>query len=126
MWNARFVRWRALALTAALVLAGCPILDLSVIVLVSPQTILLGADQGGEVTVHAEIAYRLVEPETLRLNGVYALSVGSDSRGELVAKFSEHAIKAIVSPPSEMLMLTGRTTDGRVFAGMDEVVVREW
>lgn len=109
---------------AALLLPGCPWCVSEIDILVSPQTILLGADQGGEVSVHAEIAYSSVDTDSLALNGVPAVSAGSDARGDLVAKFSEDAIKAIVAPPSTILTMTGATLNGGTFTGSDEVMVR--
>jgi len=94
--------------------------------LVSPQTILLGADQGGEVTVHAEIPFSLVDTSTLELNGLPALYAFPDSRGELVVKFAEAEVKAIVAPPSALLTLDGLTVVGELFMGADIVTVKEW
>jgi len=48
----------------------------------------------------------------------------ADCRGELVAKFDEAAVKAIVEPPSATLTLTGMTIDGDEFSGSDTVKVR--
>jgi len=93
---------------------------------VSPQTILLGADQGGEVTVHAEIPYSLVDTSSLYLNGVPALYAFPDNRGELVVKFSEADVKTIVAPPSAVLTLVGLMSDGESFEGADIVTVKEW
>ena len=92
----------------------------------SPQNILLNSVQGGLITVHAEIAYDLVEKGSVTLNGVPARSTFSDDCGDLVAKFSEADIKALVSPPSATLTLAGLTTAGDVFSGSDVVMVRVW
>jgi hypothetical protein len=96
-----------------------------VYVLVSPQTLLLSSSQGGWITVHAAIPYGQVDTSSLELNGVSAGATKADARGELVAKFDEDAIKALVSPPSAVLALTGLTVDGDEIYGEDEVQVRE-
>ena len=93
---------------------------------VSPQTLLLGSDQGSWVTVHATIAYRDVDVASVALNGVPVAWAKADSRGELVAEFDEGAIKSIVEPPSATLVLTGNTKDGEFFSGSDTVRVVDW
>jgi hypothetical protein len=59
----------------------------------------------------------------LALNGVPVSWTKADSRGNLVGKFAESAIKAIVSPPGEVMTLTGSTKDGEAFSGSDSVKV---
>lgn len=92
-------------------------------VLISPQTLLLGTEQGGSVVVHMAIPASQVDSSTVALDGVAALSTWADSRGDLVASFDEAAIKAIVAPPSATLTLTGNLHDGTPFAGSDTVRV---
>ena len=96
-----------------------------VYILVSPQTLLLSSTQGGWVTVHAAIPYNQVDTFSVELSGVPAGTTKADARGDLVAKFDEDAIKALVSPPSAVLALTGVTVDGEAIYGEDEVQVRE-
>jgi hypothetical protein len=108
---------------AALVCQGCPAPSGDVVILVSPQTILLSMDQGGEVTVHAEIYYSLVDTSQFTLNGIPAQSTYVDNRGELVAKFPEAAVKAVIAPPLAILTLNGVTTGGEPFSGSDIVAV---
>jgi len=91
---------------------------------VAPQTLLLSSEQGGEVTVHVTIPYSHVDTSTLTLNGLAVAWTKADCRGELVAKFDEAAVKAIVEPPSATLTLTGMTIDGDEFSGSDTVKVR--
>ncbi|MCP4642345.1 MAG: hypothetical protein GY851_18005 [bacterium] len=92
-------------------------------VAVSPQTFLLRSDQGGEVTVHTDIPLAIVDRGSVELNGIPALYTKADARGCLVGKFSEDAVKAIVSAPKETLTLTGLTEDGMPFSGSDTVRV---
>jgi len=92
-------------------------------VAVSPQTLLLGSDQGGRVAVHTDIPIRTVNTTTLRLNGVPAKGVGVDALGHVVGLFDEQAIKSIVAPPGAVLTLTGGYKDGTTFSGSDTVRV---
>ncbi len=95
----------------------------SVVAVVSPSTIVIGVP-GQDVTVHVELALSAVDASSVRLSGLVPLGVFADNRGELVAKFSRQAVEAIVAPPSAILELTGAKKDGGLFAGSDEVVVR--
>ncbi|GMU20147.1 MAG: hypothetical protein AMXMBFR13_02460 [Phycisphaerae bacterium] len=92
-------------------------------VAVSPQTLVLSKDQGGAVTVHTAIPLSQVDPVGLALSGVPADAVWADDRGNLVCRFSETAIEAIVSPPRAVLTLVGNRIDGSVFSGSDSVRV---
>lgn len=89
---------------------------------VSPQTFLLSATQGS-VSVHTAIGYSTVDLESLALNGVAPTSTKADSRGNLVAKFDEAEIEALVEPPTADLTLTGLLKDGTAFSGTDRVRV---
>jgi hypothetical protein len=91
---------------------------------VSPNTIVLKSKSTVGVTVHADIALRLVSPESVRLNGLEPYAVFADSRGQLVAKFDIDAVEHIVSKPSTTLTLTGVTVDGDTFSGSDTVAVK--
>jgi hypothetical protein len=92
---------------------------------VSPSTIVLGCDKGDRVTVHTDMPLSEVDRESLALSGVAPITVKSDSRGNLVAKFDQEAIEVIVAPPQATLVLTGTTTDGDYFQGSDVVRVIE-
>lgn len=116
----------AIALTLAVAAGSIVYADAEVEILVSPQNILLDAVQGGMVTVHADISYGLVEKGSVTLNGVPAKFTFADDCGDLVAKFAEVDIKALVSPPSATLTLAGVTTAGEAFSGSDVVKVRVW
>ncbi len=93
-------------------------------VAVSPQTLLLGSAQGGSVVVHTDgLPYSSVDPKSVTLNGIAATATKADLCGDLVAYFSESAVKAIVSPPSATLTLSGSKLDGTTFSGSDSVKV---
>lgn len=89
---------------------------------VSPHTLILNFEQGA-VSVHTDIPYSTVNKSSLALNGVPVWWTKADDRGCLVAFFHEDAIKAIVSPPSATLTLTGSTVGGTSFSGSDTVSV---
>jgi hypothetical protein len=90
---------------------------------VSPQTLLLDKVQAGTVKVHTSIPLVLVDPLTLKLNGVPAIGAYADSLGQLVAVFDEGEIESIVSPPFAELTLTGEYITGDGFEGSDVVTV---
>jgi len=119
-----------LALSLAVVAGPGSSADVGIEILVSPQNILLGADQGGMVTVHADIAYGLVATGTLTLSGVPVRFAFADSRGDLVAKFLESDVKDLFegcdSPTTAVLTLAGLTKAGEPLSGSDVVKVRPW
>jgi len=117
-----FVVIAGLLVLLAFALAGAQD-SMTVVTAVSPQTMILGSDQGTSVTVHAEIPYSTVDKTSLTLNGIPAKGSKSDNRGELVAFFNEEAVKSIVSVPSATLTLEGLTTAGGAFSGSDTVRV---
>jgi hypothetical protein len=92
---------------------------------VSPQKLLLGTVQSGTVTVHTDVPLAAVAASTLELNGVAATNVSADSLGHVVAVFPEPEIKALVSPPSAILTLTGCYAGGGAFSGNDSVMVAD-
>ncbi len=94
-------------------------------VAVSPQTLLLSSNQGGFVVVHTFIPYSTVNRTGLTLNFVPAFRTKADDCGNLVAYFNEAAIKAIVTPPDELMTLRGTYTNGQSFEGSDTVKVKE-
>jgi len=90
---------------------------------VSPSTINL-AYQGTRVTVHADIPYGAVLPDSVvTLNGIAATSTFADDCGDLVAKFDVDAVKRIIAPPSADLTLEGIDRTGERFSGTDTVRV---
>jgi hypothetical protein len=111
-----------LGLLSALAFAGGAS-DLEISIKVSPNRIVLDSD-GSWVTVHTDIALYLVDTASLTLNGVPVAWTKADARGNLVAKFAEADIKAIVSPPEAELELVGYTNEGEQFRGCDSVGVK--
>ena len=91
-------------------------------VAVSPQTLILNQEQSS-VVVHTAIPLSAVDTSTVTLNGIPVVWTKADARGELVAFFDESAVKAIVTPPSAVLTLSGTMKDGSGFSGSDEVRV---
>lgn len=75
---------------------------------VSPQTFLLSMEQSGRVTVHTNIPFLGQTDVVLRApdsEGVLALCTFADDRGELVAKFDEVDVEAMVAPGEATLYL---------------------
>jgi hypothetical protein len=97
--------------------------DLGIIIQVAPHVIVIDSD-GTWITVHADIPYSSVDGSSVTLNGVPAALTKADLQGNLVAKFDQADIKAIVAPPEATLELTGLKTDGEEFAGSETVEVR--
>ena len=89
---------------------------------ITPSTLILGAD-GPWVTVHTDITLSAVATSSLELSGVAVAWCKADSRGNLVGKFRQADVKAIVSPPSATLVLTGVTRLGEPFQGSDPITV---
>ena len=90
---------------------------------VSPSTIVLGYDKGDRVTVHTDIPLAQVDRASVTMNGITPLFVKADNCGDLVAKFDQASVEALVEPPSATLTLTGLTIDGAPFSGSDDVRV---
>lgn len=97
--------------------------DLEIDVKVSPNTIVL-ASEGTLVTIHTNIALSAVDTGSLTLNGIPVAWTKADAKGNLVAKFNQYEIKAILTPPEATLELLGLKTDGTGFSGSDTVVVK--
>lgn len=91
---------------------------------VSPNVLNL-QNQGQVVTVHTEIAYSLVDAETVSMNGVEIDSWKADDQGNFVAKF---LMDEIVGLPLDIddyntLTLEGTRYDGSTFTGSDDIMV---
>jgi len=92
---------------------------------VSPSTLNLQFN-GEVVTVHTNIAYSLVDAETVSMNGVVIDSWKADNQGNFVAKFVMEEIiglPGLVVGDFNTLTLEGTKTDGTTFIGSDEVIV---
>ncbi|MBN1292765.1 MAG: hypothetical protein JXB48_13070 [Candidatus Latescibacteria bacterium] len=90
---------------------------------IAPKTLVLGL-QGEWVTVHTDIAYSSVDGSSVELDGIVASSVFPDNRGNLVAKFTQEAVEAIVTPPQATLTLTGSYKTNESFTGSDTIAVK--
>ena len=80
------------------------------------------------VTVHTDIAYSVVVGSTVFLNGVDINHWKSDARGNFVAKFLSDEIKTLdglIIGDYNTLVLTGYTTEGEVFIGIQDIKVIE-
>ena len=93
---------------------------------VSPHTLVLSLDRG-LVTVHSNIPFGTVIGDSLELNGIEPDFIKADSRGELVAKFDCDAVKALVEPGQENLVLTlsGELANDTYFEASDTISVKE-
>ncbi|MCU0370659.1 MAG: hypothetical protein MUC31_04545 [Bacteroidales bacterium] len=95
---------------------------------VSPNVLNI-QNNGQVVTVHTDIAYSLVDAETVSMNGVDIYSWKADLQGNFVAKFQMSEVKALVDAgviivgEYNELVLTGSKTDGTTFTGSDMVLV---
>lgn len=121
----RLVSIFALALTVGLsVGAGSA---QAVDIAISPQTVNLRF-QGEWVTVHANILFTLVAPDSVALDGIPADIEKDDDRGYLVAKFKmdkemTEYLSSFLDEGSATLTLTGETIFGGSFSGSDTVRV---
>ena len=94
---------------------------------VSPNVLNL-QNNGQVVTIHTDIAYSLVDGETLYLNGVEIQSWKADNGGYFVAKFNMDAIQGLVGTTLDVndyntFTLIGTTYSGDDLSGTQEVLV---
>ena len=78
------------------------------------------------VTVHADIAYSVVDGASVYLNGVAINYWKSDARGNFVAKFLSDELKTLGGlkiGDYNSLVLTGYDTDEEAFIGTQEIMV---
>jgi hypothetical protein len=97
--------------------------------MVSPRVLFLGFS-GTRVTIHTYVPYSSVDRESILLYGdgdtpIEPVSVFSDSRGNLVAKFTVGDMATIVSAPRSSLTMTGDYNDGGSFSLSGYVMVKE-
>ena len=98
---------------------------LDVEVQIAPHTLQLSFEQSGEVAVHTDIPYSLVDGSTVALAGFPAVRTKADDCGNFVGFFDEAQIKSVVAVPSYELVFTGSTVDGEPFSGSDTVQVKD-
>ena len=103
-----------------LVVFTVPALCQEIQIQIAPSTLNL-THQGTWVTVHADIAYSIVDTATVELNGIEVVSTFADDCGNLVAKFNADDVKAILEPGSAVLTLKGTTKDRVPFLGEDAI-----
>jgi hypothetical protein len=120
-----------LVATALVVMAGAGILMANkasdgegICITISPNTLVLSKDQAC-VTVHTNIAIGAVQRDSVLLEGIAPYLTKADSCGDLVAKFSEDAVKSILEEGQATLTLTGLLADGTEFSASDTVTVRK-
>lgn len=92
---------------------------------VSPNVLNLQSN-GGVLTIHADIAYGLVNSLDLTVNGKFVpiSSTFPDSRGDLVVKCDIETVKEIVEEQNQATFcLTVDTTDGNTYSGTDTIKV---
>tara|TARA_B100000315_G_C14220528_1_gene426248 strand:- start:33 stop:407 length:375 start_codon:yes stop_codon:yes gene_type:complete len=120
----RFFALCALCLAVGLS-AGIAFSEMTIWIKVSPNVIVMRSKTHA-LTVHTNISFALVDPETVTLNRtIRPYATLSDDWGNLVAKFEMGRVKAKVSPPRAELALVGRTTGGEIFQGRAVVEVRD-
>lgn len=86
----------------------------------SPQVVVLA--KVAVLTVHTNIPAATVEADSVMLNGIAPTSLGVDSRGHLVAKFSLADLALV--PGQATLTMTGYDSNGIAFAVSDVVTVK--
>lgn len=96
--------------------------------LVSPQVYVIDY-MGSTVSIHTEVACSNVVRSSVVLHGVNGLTIrpqyiASDSRGNLVAKFSSQDMMRIVEIPRTALTLTGTFVDNGTFSLYSTITVK--
>ena len=95
---------------------------------VSPSTLNIGSD-GEVVTVHTDIAYKIVVGASVYLNGVPISWWKADNQGNFVAKFDMIEVEELAAsgglevPGENELTLVGFTNDGVEFTGTETITV---
>ncbi|HCA48266.1 MAG TPA: hypothetical protein DEP45_13205 [Armatimonadetes bacterium] len=112
-----------LVVVLSLLVSAWAIAALTVNIQVAPAQIVLSAPLEW-ITVHADIAYADVDPDSVTINGLDDLWIKSDNCGNLVAKVRFVDIVSQLSAPSAVIVLEGETTDGEAFSGSQTVRVK--
>jgi len=119
-WGATFLA--AVAFIFAPLRADDAVLEIDI--QCSPAVVNLASPANGTwFTVHADIAYSLVNTATVTLNGVPVKWTKVDNQGYLVAKFSLKDVRGLLAPGENLLTLSGTTTKGQPFNGSTTVKV---
>ncbi len=97
--------------------------DIDIWIQINPHTLIIDGP-GTWVTVQTDISCGTVNTGSVYLGPVAVAWTKANSRGNLVAKFRQKDIEAIVSAPSATLTLTGAKKDGQTFSGTDTIQVK--
>jgi len=102
--------------------------EITISIQCSPFAVVLHAVRSGDwMTVHANIPYSSMKPDTVWLEApkgsLKAASTFADDRGDLVAKFRMRDLISLLetTEPTNELTLIGFTQAGVAFAGTDTV-----
>jgi hypothetical protein len=117
----------ASAVVALFAIAGVSYADADVLeveIQVSPHVLNIAA-YGEEVSVHTDIKYSLVDPESVTLSGVALSGYKADDCGYFVAKFEMRDLLGLdlVAGERYEFVLKGETVDGAAFAGDEEILI---
>ena len=82
---------------------------------ISPSVLVLGEDDGSNISVHSNIKPDAVETDSLRLANedgkeIKAISTFTDNQGDLVLKFKRDDVEGIVKVGEVKLTLRGKLT----------------
>ena len=119
-----------IVLSMGLLHAPTPSHAIEITIQVSPSTLNIGSE-GEVVTVHTDIAYRIVVGGTVYLNGVPISWWKADNQGNFVAKFDMIEVEELAYagglevPGENELTLVGSTeaTGGAEFTGTETITV---
>jgi len=103
--------------------AAVDLATLTVPIQVSPAMLVL-AGPGVWLTVHADVAFSLVDASSLTVNGVPSASAFADDRGDLVVKVYQADIEPLVAPPAATIVLDGKLKDETAFTGVEQIRVK--
>ena len=118
--------WIATSLSILMVLGGGLVIGNAqndgddINITISPSVLVLGEDDGSNISVHSNIKPDSVDTNSLRLanedgDEIEASSTATDNQGDLVLKFKRDDVEGIVKAGEVTLTLRGKLT------GEDEV-----
>ena len=111
-------------LAVCLVVGACYAETMEINIIVQPKTIVI-ASESEWLTVHTDIALSAVDTGSVMINDIPISWWKADARGNFVAKFDIDVIKASVTAPEAVFVLTGLTNAGVAFTGTDTVPVND-